>query len=215
MRRLIMSAALAAVLPLGLAYAQDEGTEVTTTIESPYAQQHPVTVNLFGGVEGYSGALAPRVQPGPNYGVSIAYDPFPFGGIEIGYSGAVNELRNRVTGGTDANSGGPDLMRNGGYAIVTPGIQVPVNASGTSTIKPYALGGIGVDRYDARGRTPGFGFSDQTVGNVPFGVGVKARLGQFAADARVSYAWQFGNQFAAADANPLRYQGQLLLGAAF
>ena len=215
MRRLIISAALATALPFGAALAQDEGTEVSTTIETPSAAQHPVTVNLLGGVEGYSGKLAPRIQPGPNYGVSLAYDPFPFGGIELGYSGSVNELRSRVTGGAQANSGGPDLMRNGGYAIVTPGYAFPLNASGSDTLKPYALGGIGIDRYDARGSTPGYGFADQTVGNVPFGVGLKARLGNFAVDARASYAWQFGNQFSFADANPLRYQGQLLLGAAF
>lgn len=220
MKRLWMSAAAIAALASGTALADAQGDQTTTVVvtEEPGAPsitpKNPVNVTLNGGIEGYSGNLASRLSPGPTYGVSIGVDPVRFLGGEIGYSGAVNEVAKKVTGGASANSG-PDLMRNGGYVILKPGWTFPTGTDESSSVRPYFLGGYGLDQYDPHGRTGSFGFRSETVSNVPMGAGVQMRAGGFMADARFNYAYQFGNSFATADANPWRYQGELRIGGAF
>jgi hypothetical protein len=201
------SSAWARPRPVSIVSAPEEEDSLTF--------EHPLTVQLQGGVEGYTGPLAPRIDVGVTYGLSIAYEPTRFLGFELGYSGAVNELRPGPTQLDDPNPRGPDLIRNGGYLIVTPGYSFQLPSAKTSFFKPYALGGIGLDRYDFRGRTAQLGYTDQTVPSVPFGAGLKARMGQFSADARVDYAWQFDRRFTLFDDHPMRFQGQVLVGATF
>jgi len=181
--------------------------------ESP--TDHPVTVQLQGGVAGYTGALASRIDIGATYGVSLAYDPSPFLGVEVGFTGAENELRLGPSGDDDPNPGAPDLLRNGGYVIVTPGFSFQLPSEKGTFFKPYALGGLGVDRYSPQGLTRTLGYAAQTVTNVPFGAGLKARVGRFTADARVNYAWEFNERFSIFDDHPVRVQGQVLVGASF
>lgn len=209
---------LACLLAAGIARAQGGTTVVVVPEEeqeSSLTLEYPVTVQLQGGVEGYSGHLSPRIDPGVTYGLSVAVEPLRFLGFELGYSGAENELRPAPAGVEDANPGGPDLLRNGGYLIVTPGYSFKLPATAASYFKPYALGGIGLDRYQTQGSTGKLGYSNATVANVPFGAGLKARMGHFSADARVNYAWEFNRAFSIFDEHPLRLQGQVLLGAAF
>lgn len=219
MKRIWLSAVAIAALASGTALAQTQGDQTTTVMvsegEGPSATpKRPGTLMLQGGVEGYSGNLASRINPGETYGLSLGFDPVRALGGEIGYTGAVNELRSRTTGGIEAASG-PDLMRNGGYVVLKPGWTFPLDPAESAAIRPYVLGGFGLDWYDVRGLTGRFGFSDQMIENVPMGAGIQARAGAFTVDARFNYAYLFGDQWAAADANPWRYQGQLRLGAAF
>jgi hypothetical protein len=204
---------VAVVLFAGVALAGEE-SEISKTISVP-SEDHPFTFKLNGGVEGFSSHLAPRIDVGATYGVAVGYDASRVWGLEAGYSGAVHEIKTSTTGGVDTNPGGSDLMRNGGYFAAMPGLTIPLGHDGGATLKPYALGGIGADRYDARGASKAFGYKDQTVGNVPFGLGIQGRIGAVMADARFNYAWEFGNQFSVFDENPLRYQGTLQIGAAF
>jgi hypothetical protein len=160
---------------------------------------------LGGGVEGYTGALAPEINPGATYGVTAAIKPSKVFGLELGYNGAVNELD--VTGaGVDD---GPDLVRNGGQAAVTLGL-------GAAPVQPYVLGGIGFSDYNFRGDAGDF--SDDVVGNVPVGAGLRTHIGDFTVDLRGNYNFLFDQDFAGVDDGLNengRYSGTLNIGGTF
>ncbi|MCY1019163.1 outer membrane protein [Pyxidicoccus sp. MSG2] len=145
-----------------------------------------LTLLIGGGVEGYTGALAPQINPGATAGVTAAIRPSKVFGIELGYSGAVNNIDIPTAGGA---VDGPDLVRNGGTAVATLGLFA-------TPWQPYLLGGIGINDYNFRGGE-GLGFSDDTVGSVPAGVGLRGAIGSFlAVDARVNYNFLFDKEFA-------------------
>ncbi|HEX8822611.1 MAG TPA: outer membrane beta-barrel protein [Archangium sp.] len=167
-----------------------------------------MSVMVGGGVEGYTRDLAPQVDVGVTYGVSVGMRANRLLGLELGYSGAVNGLEL-----------GADLVRNGAYAAAT----VDLRSSG---LRPYVMGGLGFSTYNVRGGVPGFG--DDTVGNVPLGAGVHTSLGAFTADARLNYNILFDQQFAVGAPVPNtggpsrlhvgkggRYSGTLNLGMAW
>ncbi|HVG59974.1 MAG TPA: hypothetical protein VNA24_15565 [Hyalangium sp.] len=174
------------------------------------ANMRGLTVTVGGGVEGYTGGLAPEINPGPAYGVQAEIRPSKVLGLELGYSGAVNELDERVAplGGTD----GPDLVRNGGQAAVTVGLTA-------APVQPYLLGGIGFSDYNFRGAGSSVGnFSDDTVGNVPVGVGLRTHIGSFTADLRANYNFLFDQDFSGVDSDfneNGRYSGTLNIGGTF
>ena len=72
-----------------------------------------LSVLVGAGVEGYTGGLAPAINPGPPVGVMAGLRPSSVLGIELGYSGAVNNLD------TDVGGSGPDIVRNGAVANLT------------------------------------------------------------------------------------------------
>jgi len=80
------------------------------------------------------------------------------------------------------------------------------------------LGGIGVSWYNVR-HGQASGFKDDTVGNVPVGVGLRTQLGAFTADLRGDYNFLFSENFAPAtvdnNAGTGRYMGSLNLGGTF
>ncbi|CAM4276909.1 hypothetical protein [Corallococcus exiguus] len=144
-----------------------------------------LTLLIGGGVEGYTGALAPQLAPGPSAAVTASLKPTSVLGIEVGYSGALNNIKNAGSAGADD---GPDLVRNGGQAALTLAVT-------PTAVQPYLLGGIGISNYHFRGGES-LGYSDDTVGNVPAGVGVRGHFGRFTADLRGYYNFLFDKQFA-------------------
>ncbi|WP_199733937.1 hypothetical protein [Corallococcus sp. CA041A] len=144
-----------------------------------------LTLLIGGGVEGYTGALAPQLAPGPSAAVTASLKPTSVLGVEVGYSGALNNIKNAGSLGADD---GPDLVRNGGQAALTLAIT-------PTAVQPYLLGGIGISNYHFRGGEA-LGYSDDTVGNVPAGVGVRGHFGHFTADLRGYYNFLFDKQFA-------------------
>lgn len=169
-----------------------------------------LTFLVGGGVEGYSGSLAPRLAPGPTWGVNAALKPTKVLGIELGYSGATNEVRNG-----EAIRGGADVVRNGGQAVATLGL-------GAAPVQPYVLGGIGASRYNIRGGAAGL--RDDTVGNIPMGGGIRTHVGNFTADVRGSYNMLFDNglgtpagdnRFDFQNGNSGRWNGMLNVGTTF
>jgi hypothetical protein len=146
------------------------------------ADMRGLTVTLGGGVEGYTQALAPAVSPGPSVSVNAALRPSKVLGLELGYSGAVNEIKQ------EDNVSGADIVRNGGQAAVTLGLNA-------AAVQPYVLGGIGVSRYNVRDESSAR-FQDDTVGSVPVGAGLRTHLGDFTADARLGYNFLFDQEFA-------------------
>jgi len=109
----------------------DDAQTVDVNKESK-ADMRGLTVMLGGGVEGYTGALAHDINAGATYGVTAAIKPSKVFGLELGYSGAVNDLDGAGLGVDN----GPDLVRNGGQAALTFGL-------GAAPVQPYVLGGIG------------------------------------------------------------------------
>ncbi len=186
------------------------------------AEMRGVGVMLGGGVEGYTGDLAPQLNPGPMWGARAALKPTRVLGIELGYTGAVNEIDQGRGDGFFAGPGaasGADVVRNGGEALATIGLSA-------TPVQPYIMGGIGLDRYSVRGAAEATGFQDDTSGHVPLGIGLRTHVGNFTADARVGYNVLFDNEFATGVTTPDevagidtigggRYQGTINLGATF
>ena len=187
-----------------------EDTNANVNKESN-ADMRGLTLMVGGGVEGYTGALAPEINPGPAYGVTAAIKPSKVFGLELGYSGAVNNLDG--AGGLDlGDGGGPDLVRNGGQAAVTFGL-------GAAPVQPYVLGGVGFSDYNFRNAgAAASGFSDDMVGNVPVGAGLRTHIGNFTADLRANYNFLFDQEFAGVDdglSENGRYSGTLNIGGTF
>lgn len=185
-----------------------------------------VTVLLGGGVETYTGDLAPQLNAGPSWGVGVALKPVGALGLELGYTGAINSVQGS-SGLVPDNSGTirsdvdneADILRNGGSAIATIGL-------GPAPFQPYLLGGIGVDWYNARNAEAAGRFRDDTVGSIPLGLGFRTHVGDFTADLRGVYGVLFNQGFAPAEGNTRlseigsetptgRFGAQLRLGATF
>lgn len=149
-----------------------------------------LTVLLGGGVEGYTGDLAPILNPGPAWGVSAALKPSRVLGLELRYHGAVNEVDTGITEAEVLGPGvarGPDIVRNGGSAMATFALSA-------APVQPYVLGGVGIDRYTVRGPAPGL--QSDTTGHIPLGAGLRTHFGDFTADARFGWNLLFNQQFA-------------------
>ncbi|HLL01745.1 MAG TPA: hypothetical protein VK539_14240 [Myxococcaceae bacterium] len=182
----------------------DDAETVDVNKESK-ADMRGLTVMLGGGVEGYTGALAHDINAGATYGVTAAIKPSKVFGLELGYSGAVNDLDGAGLGVDN----GPDLVRNGGQAALTFGL-------GAAPVQPYVLGGIGFSDYNFRGESAGF--SDDMVGNVPVGAGLRTHIGDFTVDLRGNYNFLFDQDFAGVDDGLNengRYSGTLNIGGTF
>ncbi len=168
----------------------DDAETVDTNKESK-ADMRGLTVLLGGGVEGYTGALAHDINAGATYGVTAAIKPSKVFGLELGYSGAVNNLDSPLA--LDGGGNGPDLVRNGGQAALTFGL-------GAAPVQPYVLGGIGFSDYNFRNAgAAAAGFADDMVGNVPVGAGLRTHIGSFTADLRANYNFLFDQEFLGVD----------------
>jgi hypothetical protein len=169
-------------------------------------------LTVGGGVEGYTGALNSQIRPGPAWSVNANIRPTRVLGLELGYNGAANNVKN----GDLAN--GADIVRNGGQAVATLGLAA-------APVQPYVLGGVGLSRYNVRGGD-NTRFRDDTTGHVPLGAGLRTHVGPFTADARFAYNVLFDENFIVTGTqsrdfagintvNGGRYLGTLNLGGTF
>lgn len=155
-----------------------------------------------GGAEGYTGQLAPQVNPGFSYGATVGFRPLPFVGVEVGYNGGLSDIDPAGEGGV---ADGPDVVRNAGQ------FNIVGNLTDTK-LQPYVLTGLGVDTYNVRDDVEGdeLGFQDDTAGYVPAGIGVRYQLGDLiTADARANYNFLFGQDFAPTTRDPNLGDGRL------
>lgn len=186
------------------------GVEQQTTYRHEHkGSETGLYVLLGGGTEGYTGTNAPNLNPGFSYGATVGYKPTKLLGVELGYSGALNDIDLAGPGGA---ANGADIVRNGGQAAVTIGLT-------PTRLQPYLLGGIGIQNYNVRGLSPLYGYTDDTSGYVPAGVGLRYNIGHLlTADARVDYNFPFSQDFAPRNANGAwdgRYQALLQLGGTY
>lgn len=176
------------------------GTEVnpavtTTAVDTDWEEEKSepdmrgLTLNLGGGVEGYTGNLGDQIEAGGAWGVNAIIRPSKVFGIELGYSGAAHELgADGWTNDSSELATGPDLIRNGAHAVATLGLNA-------AAVQPYALAGLGVSRYTVRGNTDAF--SDDWSGSLPVGAGIRTHVGNFTADLRGTYSMMFDQDVAA------------------
>lgn len=169
------------------------------------ADMRGLSVMVGAGIEGYTGGLAPEINPGAAVGVTAALRPSKTFGFELGYSGAVNNLD------TDVLGSGPDIVRNGAQAAVTVGLTA-------APVQPYLLGGFGMNWYNIR-NGESLGFRDDTNSKVPVGVGLRTHIGDFTADLRANYNFLLSDDFAPGidndDASTGSYNGTLNIGGTF
>ncbi|MBU8896681.1 hypothetical protein DRW03_34255 [Corallococcus sp. H22C18031201] len=222
MRTIIRVGACAAALGASVALAEDDyrstrqtytSTETVTVKRESKQASTGLYALIGGGMEGYTGKLAPELQPGASYGAVVGYRPVPMLGLELGYSGGLSDIdtRGRTHGGiTD----GPDIVRNGGQAALVADLT-------DTRLQPYVLGGIGFEHFNIRNDVQGaqLGFKDDTSAYAPVGVGLRYQMGKvFTADARVNYDFLLGQDFAPTpgnDAGSGRYQATLSLGGTY
>src|SRR5690349_1518299 len=176
MTRTLFAGAAVLTLWAGSALAQDR--------KESSADMRGLSVLVGGGVEGYTNQLGQDIDPGVAYGATLVLKPTKVLGLELGYSGAANELDSGVP---LARTSGPDVVRNGGQAVATVGLTA-------APIQPYLLAGVGLSRYNVR--SSALAFQDDTVGNVPLGAGLRVHVGNFTADARLNYNLLFDQEFA-------------------
>ena len=71
---------------------------------------HGISVMVGGGVEGWTGSLASRIRSGPAWDVLVGFRPTSVFGLELAYSGSVNEVK-YVNLGLPTPSDGADIVR--------------------------------------------------------------------------------------------------------
>ncbi len=177
MTRKLMAGVAVLTLWAGSALAQER--------RESNADMRGLTVQIGGGVEGYTSSLASDINPGVAYGATLILKPTKVLGLEVGYSGAVNNFDRDSVAATGTR--GPDIIRNGGQAVATLGLTA-------APLQPYVLAGLGLSHYNVRGSAPGF--QDDNVGHLPVGAGLRLYSGNFTADARINYNVLFDQQFA-------------------
>lgn len=166
----------------GPGYAPHEDQELDHTREL-----RGVFINAAVGVEGYTGALAPRIKLGETYGVNIAFRPSKVLGFELAYSGSVNQINTAYYPAAQTNDGA-DIVRNGGSLIVTLGLTV-------TEVNPYILAGVAVNQFTVRDGQS-VGFKNDTAEAIPVGAGLRAQFGHFISDLRFAYSLPVGQDFA-------------------
>ncbi|HSP20140.1 MAG TPA: hypothetical protein VLQ79_11530, partial [Myxococcaceae bacterium] len=143
-----------------------------------------VTVLIGGGVEGYTGSLASRVNVGPAWDVIIGLHPTSVFGIEFVYSGAINSIKYGNFGLPAGN--GIDILRNGGHADVTFAI-------GPWMVQPFVLAGVGANYYSVSSAAESAGFKSGWAGYIPLGGGVRAQIHGVTVDLRGTWSLPFSD----------------------
>lgn len=216
MQRLIRGSFFLATLTGGVALAQDPyqsgytgERDVQVVIEEDRKDDPGPYALLGGGIEGYTGRLAPELNPGVAYGAHVGFRPFRGIGLELGYNGGLHD----VDAGPGGVRDGADITRNAGQVAVV--LDAPLDL-----FQPYVMGGIGLENHNVRGAEgpAAEGFTDDTSGYIPTGVGLRWNITDtIAADLRGTYNFQFEDDFAPVNtgAGSGRYQGLLQVGGAF
>ena len=205
--------ALVAVLGLGAgsaaAQTTDTETDTTTTTTSTDTDvsydtssgpdQSGLYLLFGGGIQDYTGDQGDLLSLGPAAGIHLGLQPFPMIGFELGYTAGFHNFELNLRDG-------PDFIRHGAHAAVTLG--APLGA-----VKPYAMGGIGVD-FNTLRATELTESNTDTGGFVPLGAGVMFTSGSFLVDARFVYHVLFDEASFDADqeSGGGRYQALLSLG---
>jgi hypothetical protein len=207
----------------GYSYQQSYATAGDTQDVPPASSQEDIdrelrgtSVIVGGGVEGYTGSLAPRVAVGPAWNLIIGFHPSSVLGLELAYEGAVNSVKYGNFGLT--TPGGADIVRNGGHAAVT-------FAFGPWRVQPFVLAGVGVNHYSVSDNARDAGFRSTTAGYIPLGGGIRGQVHGVVIDLRGNWELPFSdnlfpggtgqNTLGLSTGNYGRWNATLNIGGAF
>jgi hypothetical protein len=187
---MLTAVACLALTPAG-ALAQDQDIK---------APNEGFKVAALGGVEGYTGSIAPLIEPGPTWGAVHSAQATPVLGIELLYSGATNDVSSIAL---------PEAK------VVRNGAGVNLRFALPTAVEPYVYGGVAVSRANVSGVTDETGYGDDTFGTVPVGGGVNFHAGAFNAGVRGGVDFPFDNDYLPENTNFTIWNGRLELGAVF
>lgn len=135
------------------------------------------------GVSDYNRAYGNSINTGVGYGALIDLSPMRNIGLELGYRGSVNDMRDQVSsdGRVVTNQVGGNLRLN----------LVPATSSLPGGLRPFVFGGAFYHRVDTDGFTPGIG-DDINAFALPVGAGLEADISKrFLVGARFTYNFLF------------------------
>jgi hypothetical protein len=176
----------------------------TVTMETERQKRTRGYVLLGGGLDIYTGGLGNSLRNAPALGVTAGVTRKNLG-IEASYTGGI--IEGQV--GEFGASSGTDAVRNSGQLAVTAGLM-------NTRVQPFALAGVGMDFYNVREVNQVRGWRDDTVFNIPTGVGVRFNATKsINLDARMTYNFLQGEEFTPGGATGNRIQGLLSAGGRF
>lgn len=144
------------------------------------------SVVLQGGASHYTSSLASGSDTGAAYGARFGILPTPMLGVELGYLGTQNNVRQSVDLGRLAST----IKTNEGYGDVRLNI-LPGNFT------PYVFGGYGLTWVNGAAAS---GIPNRSVNTLPFGGGVEANAGAFKIGGRFQYNYLFDRIYTGSNA---------------
>lgn len=162
--------AAALVLPATV-FAQETTRTYTERERTVYTEEdtHKRSIGIMAGVgvSDYNRDLNRVVDPGVGYGARVDLSPLRNVGLELGYSGAVNEIDESLSadGRLITNAVGGNLRLN----LVPPDRELPAN------LRPFVFGGAFYHRIDTDNFVPGIEDNINAFA-LPFGAGVEAEI---------------------------------------
>lgn len=172
--------AIAVAVPFA---AQAQTTDFESNYQEPREFGPSVGVIADVGVSDYNRGLAGSINTGVGYGALIDLSPMRNLGLELGYRGAVNNMRTQVStdGRVITNQVGGNLRVN----------LVPATHDLPGGLRPFVFGGAFYHRVDTDGFTPGVS-DDINAFALPVGVGLEADISKrFLIGARFTYNFLF------------------------
>ena len=135
------------------------------------------SVALEGGATKYTSSLSSGADTGVNYGARFGILPTPMLGVELGYTGSQNNVRESL----DLGRGASTLHTNEGYGD----LRVNILPGG---LTPYVFGGYGITWVNGGNAS---GIPNRSVNTLPFGGGLEANIGAFKLGGRFQYNYLF------------------------
>ena len=135
------------------------------------------SVVLQGGATHYTGALNGGADTGAEYGARLGLMPTPMLGVELGYLGSQNNVKESLDIGRMAST----IKTNEGYGDVRLNIL-------PGALTPYVFGGYGITWVNGGAAS---GIPNRSVNTLPFGAGLEANAGAFKIGGRFQYNYLF------------------------
>ena len=143
------------------------------------------SVVLQGGAAQYNRDLAGSTDVGAEYGLRFGIMPTPIVGVELGYLGTQNNVKNTLT----SNGNAQRLITNGALADLRVNL-IP------GAVTPYVFGGYGLTNFKVDNEVidNNGGLHGRTVSTIPFGGGIEGNIGAFKLGARFQYNYLLTDQ---------------------
>jgi outer membrane protein with beta-barrel domain len=135
------------------------------------------SVVLQGGATHYTSSLNSGSDTGAAYGARLGFLPTPMLGIEVGYLGSQNNIKESLDLGRVAST----ISTNEGYGDVRINIL-------PGSLTPYVFGGYGLTWVSGGAAS---GIPNRSVNTLPFGGGLEANIGNFKIGGRFQYNYLF------------------------